>query len=243
MALWKKLLKAGLDPDNHTVVFMGDYTDRGGESKQVVEQLMKWHKQYPHFIFLRGNHEDILQNWVEGGQKYQEDAMWSCFLSNGGTETLKSYGLSEPIRSGFPKSHLDFLFNETKILYEEGPYAFVHGGLIPGESIDNIKKLMDPDTEGHETIINAMLWAREGFIDNDWVWRSNGLPKKIIFGHSAAYKPRWGKLGQPIVMINKIGIDGAVCPPANKNLIAVELPNEEFYFQESFAVYDLLRNI
>jgi len=59
------------------------------------------------------------------------------------------------------------------------------------------------------------------------------LSKKVIFGHSAAYRRRWGEVGRPIVMNNKIGIDGAVCPPAKKNLIAVKLPEEVFYFQEA----------
>ena len=66
------------------------------------------------------------------------------------------------------------------------------------------------------------------------------LSKKVIFGHTPASKPRWGKFGQPIIMKNKIGLDGAVCPPANRNLIAIELPLEKFYIQESFNKLDFL---
>jgi serine/threonine protein phosphatase 1 len=236
MALYKTLLEAGLKPEKDLVIFMGDYLDRGPDSKKVVEQLIKWHKQYPHWVFLYGNHEDILKNWMEGKQKYQEDYQWSCFLYNGGKDTLRSYSLSEPVKA-LPKAHLKFLFEETKVLFETDKYIFVHGGLIPNDSIENIKKLMK-DEASRETIVNAMLWAREGFIDSDWDWG-----KKVIFGHSAAFKSRWGKFGQPIIMKNKIGIDGAVCPSGNKNLIAVELPEERFYLQESFALYDALQNI
>jgi len=238
MVLYKKLLTAGLNPKKDIVVHIGDYMDRGPDSKKVVEQLIKWHKQYPHWVFLYGNHEDIFKNWIESKQKYQEDARWSCFLYNGGRETLKSYGLSEPIKTGFPKAHLDFLFNETKIYFENGPYFFVHGGL-PNDSIENIKELMK-----EEMMVNAMLWAREDFIESNYTWKEKGLPKKVIFGHTPAYKVQWGKFGQPIVMMNKIGIDGAVC--GNKigsNLIAVKLPEEKFYFQESFALYDAFKNI
>lgn len=133
MALYNQLLKAGLEPERDIVVFMGDFIDRGSESKQVVTQMIKWHKQYPLWRFLRGNHEDILENWIKGGQKYQEDAQWSCFFYNGGKETLKSYGISEPSATylNFPKAHLNFLFNETKMLYETDDYVFVHGGWFP----------------------------------------------------------------------------------------------------------------
>ena len=222
MTLYDKLLKAGLRPEKDKVVFMGDYMDRGPDSKKVVAQMIKWKKKYPHWVFLRGNHEDILENWINGEQKYQEDMQWSCFLNNGGVVTLKSYGLSGPIKIGIPKIHLNFLLKETEIMHETDDYVFVHGGL-PDDTIENIKKIMN------ETIINAILWAREGFIDSNWDWG-----KKVIFGHTPAYKAHWGKFGQPIVMKNKIGIDGAVCSgKLGTNLIAVELPKEKFYFQKT----------
>ena len=221
MALYDKLLKAGLRPKKDVVVFIGDYIDRGPDSKKVVSQLIKWHKEYPHWVFLYGNHEDIFKNWIDGGQKYEESSQWSCFLSNGGKETLKSYGLSEPIKTGIPKTHIKFLTKETKMMYETDDYVFVHGGLVP--------KLPISEQLSNQTYINAILWAREGFINSHHKWG-----KKVIFGHTPAYNGKWGTFGYPIVMPNKIGIDGAVCPSANENLIAVELPNEKFYFQESF---------
>jgi serine/threonine protein phosphatase 1 len=232
MALYEQLLVGGLNPEKDIVVFIGDYMDRGPDSKKVVDQLIKWHKQYSHWIFLYGNHEDILKNWIEGGQKYEEDMKWSCFLYNGGVQTLKSYNISEPIKSLIPKEHLNFLFNETKVFYETNKYIFVHGGLLPGVTIKDTKYSLK-NKENKETITNALLWARDGFIDDDYDWG-----KKVIFGHTPASKPRWGKFGEPIVMKNKIGIDGAICPGANKNLIAVELPKERFYLQESLKIYN-----
>jgi serine/threonine protein phosphatase 1 len=226
IALWQKL---PIDVEHDLVVFMGDYIDRGPDSKKVVERLIKWHKEYPHWVFLYGNHEDIFKNFLDQKQKYQEDTQWSCFFANGGKETLKSYGgWAEVGKYGFPKDHQKFLFEETKIMYETDKYIFVHAGLIPKETIDNLKILITPKFYGYKTIINALLWARDDFIDSKWDWG-----KKVVFGHSAAHKSKWGKLGQPIIMKNKIGIDGAVYPPSNKNLIAVELPKEKFYFQES----------
>jgi serine/threonine protein phosphatase 1 len=221
MLLFKKL---PLDPKNDKVIFMGDYLDRGPDSNKVVTQLIKWKKKHPHWVFLYGNHEDILKNWVEGKQKYQEDRQWSCFLTNGGKETLKSYGITEPVRSAIPKDHLDFLFKETKMMHETKDYVFVHAGLVPKLSIS--KHLPKEDS--------SLLWIRDKFIDSDWDWG-----KKVIFGHSPAYKIQWGKLGQPIIMDNKIGLDGAVCSDKlGANLIAIELPTEKFYFQKNVASHE-----
>lgn len=234
MALYKKLLKAGLVPENDIVVFLGDYSDRGPDSKKVISQLIKWHKQYPHWVFLYGNHEDIFLNWYYGKQNYQEDAQWSCFLYNGGKETLKSYGLSEPVRK-FPKSHIEFITTVPKLLYETDKYIFVHGGLIPETSIENIRMLLKNEVE-RETILQALIWARDEFINSEYDWN-----KKVIFGHTPASKAYWGTFGQPIIMKNKIGIDGAVCSSKlGSNLIAIELPEEKFYFIESFKEFDFL---
>jgi serine/threonine protein phosphatase 1 len=232
MALWKKLLKAGLDPDKDTVVFLGDYMDRGPDGRKVIAKLIQWKKSYKNFVFLYGNHEDILfDNLARNGALYGQ----YNWFANGGKTTYASYGghfgkelpdgtFEAPKQPYFPKTHLDFLFKELVYTYETDKYVFVHAGLVPNASIEESKNF--PQT---------LIWAREGFIDSDHDWG-----KKVIFGHSAAYHKRWGELGQPIIMKNKIGIDGAVCPPGNKNLIAVELPAEKFYFQESFNKMDFL---
>ena len=223
MALMGKLKDAGLDCERDTVVFMGDYIDRGPDAKKVIEQLLDYHRRYEHWVFLYGNHEDIFYDFiVTQGRRYGI----SIWFANGGKTTWESYGghfgkqdrpdgpVEMPKTPEFPKEHLDFLFKETHRLYEmDKDYVFVHAGLVPGASIEESSHY--PDT---------ILWAREGFIDSDWDWG-----KFVIFGHSAAYKSRWGELGMPIMMKNKCGIDGAVCPPANKNLLAIELPEKKIH--------------
>jgi len=217
MKLYFKLLREGLNPDKDVVVFMGDYIDRGPDSKTVVSQMIEWHNKYPHWVFLFGNHEDIFLNWYYNKNVYQEDSGWSCFLSNGGIETLKSYETTKYDKK-FPEDHIKFFTEVAILFYETDNYIFVHGGLIPGTPINDIKALIN------ETILKALIWAREEFIDDDYDWG-----KFVIFGHSAAYKRRWGELGMPIMMKNKCGIDGAVCPPASKNLLAIELPEKKIH--------------
>lgn len=226
MLLWDKLLKNGLDPQNDVVVWLGDYIDRGKDGKKVVQQLIDWHKQYPQFVFLYGNHEDIFRDWLQDTQRYGI----SNWFGNGGKVTYESYGghfgkqtfkngketWEAPKTAKFPKKHLDFLFKETVYMYETDKYVFLHGGLYPKMSIEENKNYPD-----------NLIWARENFIDSDYDWG-----KKVIFGHTPAYRERWGKMGYPIVMPNKIGIDCCVCPSGCMRLCAVELPTEKFYYQE-----------
>ena len=235
MNLHYKLLGAGMNPDEDVVVFTGDYVDRGPSSNLVVQQMMDWQKEYPHWVFLYGNHEDLmLDALVYNGRTYGSYDLW---WQQGGKETAHSYypndlsdydkAISQPT-DNITTVHISWL-TALPWYHEDDNYFYVHGGVIPNVTLEEQKHFANEGTwKQRETIKKAWLWAREEFIDDDYDWG-----KKIIFGHSAAYKPRWGKLGQPIVMKNKIGVDGAVCPPASKNLIAVKLPEEVFYFQEA----------
>jgi len=224
IALVNKLIeKEGLNPEKDEIVFMGDYIDRGPDSKKVVEVLIEWHKKYPHWTFLYGNHEDIFRDFLTGGKVYGGQN----WFSNGGKSTWESYGghfgkevdgkFEAPKNPDFPKEHLDFLLENTVYLYETEKYVFVHGGLVPEAPIKESLKYP-----------NTMIWARYGFIESDWDWG-----KKIIFGHTPDFKGKYGKKMEPIVMKNKIGIDTACCPPASNKLTAIKLPEEKLIFQKA----------
>lgn len=236
MALMKKL---PIDRKKDIVVFMGDYTDRGSRSKQVIEQLMKWNQQYPHWQFLYGNHEDLmLDALLYNGRIYHSYDLW---WMQGGKETTSSYipsertdyekAITNPL-DVIPVEHIDWL-RQRPYYFDSDKYFFVHGGVIPGTSLELLKKGLD---EGIQKIQQAVIWARDLFIDNNEDWG-----KKIIFGHTADgsgryynSKNEWGKKQKfmPIVKKNKIGIDCAVCPSACNKLCALELPAEKFYFQD-----------
>ena len=232
MLLIKKL---PLDPKSDKVIFLGDYIDRGPDSQQVVAQMIKWKKEYPHWVFLSGNHEDIFRDWMTNNAEKYGLNNW---FGNGGRTTYESYSghygrevdgkFEFPKQPIFPPEHLNFLFRELEFIHEEEDYVFVHGGLVPGESIEGLKEMINPMVVGHETIINAILWAREGFIDSKWDWG-----KFVVFGHTPAYEKRWGKFGYPIMMKNKCGIDCAVCPPSSKRLAAIELPEKRIHLLEA----------
>lgn len=234
MALMKKL---PIDRKKDTVVFLGDYVDRGPRSKQVIDRLMKWQEKYPHWRFLMGNHEDLmLDALLYKGQIYHSYDLW---YNQGGLQTARSYfppGFSKyDMAISQPKDHIKWKhlnwMRDRDIYYETDDYFFVHGGIPPGTSIEMIKSLL---LDGGLTnpVRQSMLWARDEFIFSKYDWG-----KKIIFGHSADYDgkyacPPGSSTFEPIVRKNKIGIDCAVCPPARNKLCALQLPKEKFYFKD-----------
>jgi serine/threonine protein phosphatase 1 len=101
-----------------TVVFLGDYVDRGPDSRAVVERIMTgpispgWR-----WIPLKGNHEELM---VRARRRDDDPLMW---LTNGGGSTLVSFG------GDIPASVLDWA--DTLPLYFEDRYrVFVHSGVV-----------------------------------------------------------------------------------------------------------------
>ena len=143
------------------VIFLGDYVDRGPASAGVIDYLIKFGKTLPATVFLRGNHDQMFANYLDGHDP-------TTFLMNGGLKTLNSYQSNGqwPI----PSSHRTFL--ETLInSYETEDYIFVHAGLRPGIS------LADQD-------VSDLLWVRREFVTSDYDWG-----KTIVYGHTPLEEP------------------------------------------------------
>lgn len=165
-----------------TFVFLGDYIDRGAESKEVVECILDFKKKHRNVITLLGNHEIMLINFLRG---YDD----GTFLRAGGKETLISYGIkprtkSEKAAQLFPEKHLNF-FRELPLLWENEYGIYVHAGIEPGVHLTR-------------QVSSYCLWVRDEFIESPYKFT-----KTIIFGHTV--------FPDPLVQENKIGIDtGAV---------------------------------
>lgn len=176
------LEKISLDADqDDTILFIGDYIDRGPDSKGVIDRVLRLMEDHGRVIPLMGNHELMLLNAMRGIN--QEE-----FLAVGGLATLHSYGIS-PDKIGnmdflLPASHRAFL--EDLLPYWEGAeHIFVHAGLQPGVHLTQ----QSPDW---------LFWARDNFIHTDY-----DFGKIVVYGHTPFDKPQ--------VDGNKIGIDtGAV---------------------------------
>ncbi len=165
-----------------TIVFLGDYIDRGPDSKKVVERVLQLKRKRPHVITLLGNHEYMLLNYLAG---LDDD----LFIKVGGRETLTSYGLSPGIssqdaRDAFPRDHLAFL-QDLPMLWENQHGIYVHAGLQPGIHLSRQTG-------------EWCLWVRDEFIQSSY-----NFGKPVVFGHTV--------FKNPLIQKNKIGIDtGAV---------------------------------
>ncbi len=180
--LTELLNKIEIDKQKDTLVFIGDYIDRGKCSRDVVDYVIRLQADYKDIVCLLGNHEQMFLNYLEGIDE-------SLYLENGGKATLDSYGilLSDDVekrKAKFPSKHHIFL-QSLLPYYETEKYIFVHAGLRPGLQLTN-QALCD------------LLWIRYDFIES-----KNDFGKIVIFGHTSFMNPFIDK--------NKIGIDtGAV---------------------------------
>jgi len=115
-----------------TVVTLGDYVDRGPDSRAVLEAVIELGASCTH-VPLRGNHEIML---LEARQKQSWLRPW---LQNGGDATLRSYAPS-PGSAGslddVPDSHIDFLENKLLPFYECASHFFVHANADAGVPLE-----------------------------------------------------------------------------------------------------------
>lgn len=138
-------------------VFIGDYIDRGRESRAVVKLLIELQSGAPEqLVCLRGNHEEMLISASEG----RDELLW---LENGGYETLDSYGVSRA--DAIPVEHLAW-FKELPLAISDDKRFFVHAGIQPGVPLERQEK-------------DVMLWIREPFLSDR---RDHG--QYIVHGHT-----------------------------------------------------------
>lgn len=174
-----------------SLIFCGDYIDRGPNSRAVVDALWWLDRHRPFDMrFLKGNHEQVLLDYLRNPAATSE---WMRF---GGTETLQSYDVSPPgpdadpadhvrardeLLENMPAAHLWFL-NNLELMVAIGDYAFVHAGVRPGVPLN-------------AQSTNDLLWIRD-----DWVGQTRPAERIIIHGHS------W-TAAVPDICPHRIGID------------------------------------
>ncbi len=81
------------DPAEDRLIFLGDYIDRGPDSKGVVDLLLRLRYENSDNIFLMGNHEDNFLTYVHACTTGEQDSYWLSepFFAGGGVTTLQSY--------------------------------------------------------------------------------------------------------------------------------------------------------
>jgi serine/threonine protein phosphatase 1 len=119
-ALTSLIEVVGLRADD-TIVTLGDYVDRGPDSRAVLDFIIDLGERH-HLVALRGNHEIMMLNAREFRSWFEP------WMSYGGAATLKSYGDSF---DDIPPSHIRFLENGLTSFYECETHFFVHANANP----------------------------------------------------------------------------------------------------------------
>ncbi len=158
------MLKAIAPREGDTVVFIGDYVDRGPCARDVVDLVLELKNSGAETVTLKGNHEDMMLSFLGFEGHYGES-----FLFNGGAATLDSYGVREDglenVLERIPGPHLDF-YKNLSLSYLRPPYLFVHAGILPTRQLEE----QDPED---------LLWIRQEFIFNPHV-----AGAIVVFGHT-----------------------------------------------------------
>jgi len=192
------------------LIFLGDYVDRGVDSKGVIDFLLSGLPDGMKKTFLRGNHDEAMLRFLEGELEKAND-----WLLLGGTATLVSYGVN-PFQSNLirdltalhksamekvPESHRSFLA-ATEISATRGDYHFVHAGVRPFVPLE-------------KQAVEDMLWIRYEFLGSK---ADHG--KIIVHGHSI--------LPEPDIHPNRIGIDTGAYATGTLTCLVLQENNKRF---------------
>lgn len=144
VTLLKKLLASLPLRAQDTLVFLGDYMDRGEDSIATVFALIELQRKHPHCIFIRGNHDDA---WLD---------KWDGVHFQGPSDIDGALDVWDDCDGQLPFAVGDWL-EQTRIAYEDTHAYYVHSGLQPGKSLQKT-----PDF--------AKMWGARGFLESTYNW-------------------------------------------------------------------------
>jgi serine/threonine protein phosphatase 1 len=178
---------------NKVVVYLGDYVDRGLDSRRVIDLLIRKQLLDCHAVHLLGNHDAWLLSFLV------DPGIGPTWLRYGGDATMLSYGVrlqgppddlhayaqvQSRLRERIPRRHVEFL-QSLELSFESGDYLFVHAGVNPASELD-------------QQIADDLLWIREPFLSS-----TRDLGRVVVHGHTVE--------SEPVVRANRIGIDTGAC--------------------------------
>ena len=196
-----------------TLIFLGDYVDRGPEVRGVIEMLVSGLPQGFAAHFLKGNHEALLLGFLD------DPSRLAAWLLNDGDTTMASYGVDvdalnrararpaewrDAFAAVLPDAHLRF-FRDLELSVARGDYFFVHGGIKPGVPLA-------AQTE------SDLIWIRRPFLD----W-NEPFEKFVVHGHTPSH--------EPVTRANRICVDTGAC--FTDRLTAVRLEGETRKFLQT----------
>lgn len=171
---------------NTRIVILGDFIDRGIDSRRVWDVLFLANRMLEEFIVLQGNHEAALIRALQTPEAVQP------WLNIGGWETLESFDVDPAYYQNAPEKLPGFVrdvigsdriewLRRLPVSYQSGGYFFCHAGVKPGIPLDE----QDP---------RHLMWIRDEFTKSD---ANHGAV--IVHGHTVT--------SVPVVRRNRIGLD------------------------------------
>ncbi|MDX8452365.1 metallophosphoesterase [Mesorhizobium sp. VK9D] len=188
------------------IIHLGDYVDRGPDSKSVIDFLIEAKKRDPRNIMLAGNHDIGMLEFLADAEP---DGL---FMNYGGVQTAQSYGVdltrdmhwfgkAEAIAPGHmalvkavPRSHVDFLRSLT-FSVTFGDFFFCHAGVRPGVPLDHQNQ-------------QDLIWIRDAFHDH-----SGLFSKVIVHGHTP--------VAEADVQANRVNVDTLAWKSGTLSALAV----------------------
>ncbi len=183
-------------------VYLGDYVDRGPDSREVIHRLSVRRRSHS-LICLKGNHEAFVAGFIN------DPTMLANWQQVGGLATLNSYGLRPPINANkreqieiaeafsraLPDEHRRFLAG-LPLSYTCGDFFFVHAGVRPGVPLSQQRE-------------EDLLWIRDDFLLSE-----TRFDKMIIHGHTPVLAPD--------VRSNRINIDTGAYATGQLTCLVIE---------------------
>ena len=174
-----------------TIVMLGDYVDRGANSKGVLDLVCRGLPEF-NMVALLGNHEEMMLAFLDNGDKGLQDG----WIRNGALATLSSYGVAcrglpellvnghtirRKLTNAMPLEHRQML-DQAPLVYETPHYVFAHGGVDGGLPLDRQSR-------------KHVLWRR-------WDWGEEAdLPGRVlVHGHDVVGD-------HPLITPTRIGVD------------------------------------
>lgn len=204
-------------PADNIVVYLGDYVDRGYNSREVLDHLIDQPLTRARPVWLLGNHDAWLRDFV---RRESDGVSW---LNYGGDATLVSYGVRldpglleadrlEAARQQMvdlvPERHLQFV-DALELGFGLGDYFFVHAGVHPSRQLDEQKP-------------NDLIWIRDPFLQH-----RGSFGKIIVHGHTVVDRPE--------IHENRIAIDTGACWTGLLTCLVLEGGTRRFLATGPFA--------
>ena len=196
----------------YRLVLLGDYIDRGPDSRRVVERLSELLRgPGPRVAALKGNHEAMLLGFLE------DPARGPAWAAAGAYETLRSYDVapaappagaqawadaSRRLAEALPPEHLALL-QALPLTARSGDYLFVHAGVRPGRALE-------------AQVEEDLLWIRKPFL--------NGPPSDayvVVHGHTPT-------AGEPDLAPGRIGLDTGAYATGRLTALRLEGASQRF---------------